>query len=138
MAEDKEARLHHREEQLRQAIAQQQPIGVALPTKFEDGDIVSWLDSIDVCATVNNWNNDARLRHLPPLPEWRPLADFQRLHKDQTDRMAHLRDSHIEVFANRLESLLRQELPDLDGDASDAMLKQRFLRVMTPTIRLRL
>ena len=44
----------------------------------------------------------------------------------------------VEVFAHRLESLLRQALPDLDGAARDAVLKQRFIRGMEAPIRLRL
>ena len=52
MAEEIEERVGQIEDQLRQALAQQQPIGVALPNKFDDGDIVSWLNSFDVCVRV--------------------------------------------------------------------------------------
>ena len=95
----------------------------------------------------------------------RAFAVFQRLPNDRKDTMANLRDAlikaflpaeqrgarysefdaatlkqgeSIEVFAHRLDSLLRQALPDLNGDAREAVLKQRFIRRMTPTIRLRL
>ena len=165
-------RLEQVEQQLQEALAllqqQQQhqwPMGVALPNKFDDGDVVSWLDSFDVCAAANNWNDDARLRRLPTLLVGRAFAVFQRLGDQQKDTLAHLRESLIaaflpeeqrgarysefdsctlkdgeavEVFAHRLESLLRQALPDLGGDNRDAVLKQRFIRGMTPSIRLRL
>ena len=74
MADDTDERVSQLEDQLRQALAQQLPIGVALPNKFDDGDIVSWLDSFDVCATANNWNNDARLRRLPTLSVPSPFS----------------------------------------------------------------
>ena len=98
MAEEMEERVRQLEDQLRQALAQQLPIGVALPNKIDDGDIVSWLDSFDVCATANNWNNDARLRHLPTLLVGRAFAIFQRLPNNQKDTMAHLREALIEAF----------------------------------------
>ena len=98
MAENTEERVRQLEDQLRQALAQQQPIGVALPNKFDDGDIVSWLDSFDVCARANNWNNDARLRRLPTLLVGRAFAIFQRLPNNQKDTMARLREALIEAF----------------------------------------
>ena len=52
MADDMEERVRQLEDQLRQALAQQLPIGVALPNKFYDGDIVIWLDSFDVCVRL--------------------------------------------------------------------------------------
>ena len=98
MAENMEDRVRQLEDQLRQALAKQLPIGVALPNKFDDGDIVSWLDSFDVCATANNWNNDARLRRLPTLLVGRAFAIFQRLPNNQKDTMAQLREALIEAF----------------------------------------
>ena len=55
-------RLEQVEQQLQEALAllqqqQQQhqwPMGVALPNKFDNGDVVSWLDSFNVCAAANN------------------------------------------------------------------------------------
>ena len=44
----------------------------------------------------------------------------------------------VEVFAHRLEMLLRQALPVVDEEARDAILKQRFVNGMIPSIRLRL
>lgn len=163
-----EARVQQLEQQLQQALQVQQqhlPLGLSLPNKFDDGDIVSWLDSFDVCARANNWNDDNRLRRLPTLLTGRAFAVFQRLPDGQKDTLAHLRAAliaaflpeeqrgvrysefdtcslkegeSVEVFAHRLESLLRQALPDLDGDARGAVLKQRFIRGMQPNIRLRL
>ena len=116
---------------------------------------MSWLDSFNVCAAANNWNDNARLRRLPTLLAGRAFTVFQRLGDQQKDTLAHLRESLIavflpeeqrgarysefdscrlkdgeagKVFAHRLESLLRQALTDLGGDNRDAVLKQRFIR----------
>ena len=150
---------------LEQQLQRHQQLGIALPNKFDDGDIVSWLDSYDVCAVANGWNDEARLRRMPTLLTGRAFAIFQRLAAGDKDTLAHLRASltaaflpeeqrgarysefdtcsmktkeAVEVFAHRLESLLRQALPDLDGAARDAVLKQRFIRGMEAPIRLRL
>ena len=91
MADEMEERFRQLEDQLRQALAQQLPIGVALPNKFDDGDIVSWLDSFDVCATANNWTNEARLRRLTTLLVGRAFSIFQPLPVNQKDTITHLR-----------------------------------------------
>ena len=96
-----EARVQQLEQQLQQALAAQQqhiPLGIALPNKFDDGDLVSWLDSFDVCATANNWNDENRLRRLPTLLTGRAFAIFQRLPNNQKDTLAHLRDALIAAF----------------------------------------
>ena len=151
-----------------QAVAVQQPqiqTGIALPKVFDDGDLVSWLECFDVCATANNWADDNRLRRLPTLLSGRAFAVFQRLAGNQKDTLAHLRENllgaflpdeqrgaryaefdsccikdgeSIEVFAYRLESLLRQAVPDVDGNGRETILKQRFIRGLSATIRLRL
>ena len=74
-----EARLAQLEHDLQQALAAQQqqvPLGIALPNKFNDGDLVSWLDSFDVCATANNWTDENRLCFLPRLLIGRAFAVF--------------------------------------------------------------
>ena len=157
--------MEDRVQQLEQQLQRQQQLGFALPNKFDDGDVVSWLDSFDVCAAANGWNNDTRLRRIPTLLVGRAFAIFQRLAAGQKDTLAPLREAlvaaflpeeqrgarssefdsasikageAVEVFAHRLESLLRKALQALDGDAREAVLKQRFIRGMQPSIRLRL
>ena len=77
-------RLEQVEQQLQEALPllQQQhqhqwPMGVTFPNMFDDGDVVSWLHSFNVCAAANNWNDDARLRRLPTLLVGRAFAVFQ-------------------------------------------------------------
>ena len=159
-----EGRVQQQEQQLAAAVAtiqnlQPHPTGVALPNKFDDGDLLAWLESFDVCATANNWNDEARLRRLPTLLTGRAFAVFQRLIANQKDTIGNLRTNltaaflpneqrgaryaqfdackmidgePVEVFAFRLESLLRQAIPGADGDVKEAMLKQRFIRGMPP------
>ena len=71
--------MEDRVQQLEQQLQRQQQLGIALPNKFDDGDVVSWLDSFDVCAAANGWNNDTRLRRIPTLLVGRAFAIFQRL-----------------------------------------------------------
>ena len=154
--------------QLQQQLLQQQPhvqTGLALPNKFDDGDLASWLQSFDVCAAANNWNDENRLRRIPTLLTGRAFAVFQRLLDGQKDTLAHLRENltaaflpgeqrgaryaefdscmmkdneSVEVYAFRLETLLRHAVPGADGDVKEAMLRQRFIKGMSPMLRLRL
>ncbi len=169
MAEERINQLEQRlaqQNQLLQQLQQHAPqTGLALPNKFDDGDLASWLQSFDVCATANNWNDDARLRRMPTLLIGRAFAVYQRLIDGQRDTLAHLRENltaaflppeqrgaryaefdscslkdseSVEVYAFRLETLLRQAVPGADGDVREAMLKQRFIKGMPPTLRLEL
>ena len=48
MADDKEERILQISNQVSQAVARPLHFGLGLPNKFDDGDIVSWLDSFYV------------------------------------------------------------------------------------------
>ncbi len=93
--------------QLVQAQAQQQPTvagpvhptsGIALPTVFDDGNVVEWLDKFTVCAVANQWDDAAQLRRLPTLLSGRAFAIFHRLPNERKDTIAHIRASMMEAY----------------------------------------
>ena len=73
-----EQRVRDLETQLEEALRTHTG-GIALPAKFDDGDLTSWLEMFTVCATANRWNPEAQLRRLPTLLTGRAIAIYQRL-----------------------------------------------------------
>ena len=137
----------------------------SIPTRFEEGNIVEWLDTFDGCAAANQWDDAARLRRLPTFLRGRAFAIFLRLEAGRRDTIAHLRQSLIDEFLPaeergvryqefdtcsmkpsesvdnyvlRLEQLLTMAIPALAGEAREAILKQRFMKGLEPDIRRRL
>ena len=105
------------------------------------------------------------MRRLPTFLAGRAFAVFRRLGDGQRDTIAHLRqalvdtflpaeergaryqefdtcsmkpDESVDHFVYRLEQLLSMAIPALDGDARQAILKQRLIKGMEPDVRRRL
>ena len=146
-------------------VVRAQTASQAIPSRFEDGNIVEWLDTFEVCAVANQWDDAARLRRLPTFLGGRAFAVFRRLGDGRRDTIAHLRQAVIETFlpaeergaryqefdtcsmnasesvdkfVYRLEQLLAMAIAALDGEGPEAILKQHFIKGMEPDVRRRL
>ena len=57
----------------------------AIPDKFSSGNFVSWLQSFECCATVNEWEDDDKLKKLPAFLRCPSAAYFHGLPDGQKD-----------------------------------------------------
>ncbi len=135
---------------------------MAVPSTFDDGNVVEWLAKFAVCATANQWDDAAQLRRLPTFLSGRAFAVFQRLRDEQRDTIQHLTaaiteaylpveargakylefqvagyktDEPVETYVYRIESLLSQALPALQDESRDQILKQKFIAGLPELIK---
>ena len=162
---DQAAQLDAIQQMLDQMEINHTPGGTSIPSNFEDGNIVGWLDKFNVCATANQWDDAAKLRRLPTFLSGRAFAIYSRFGNNQKGNIQNLQnalleaflppeargarylefeacskkpDESVETFVYRLEQLFSQALPDVQGDGRDAILKQKLIRGLPETIKLRL
>ena len=128
---------------------------VALPEVFSDGDIVLWLQKLELCSTANDWKDADMLKRLPTLLSGKAFAVFERLsaeekgdYKTLTKALStafggdttgkHIAmmafrsrtrkpDEDIQVFAYNLEALLRRAMPNIGNADREVLLQQQFI-----------
>ena len=163
--DDQAQQLAHIQEMLDQLRVNHPPGGMSIPSKFEDGNIVEWLNKFEVCARANQWDDNARLRRLPTFLNGRAFAVYSRLTEQQRGTIQNLQnallesflppeargarymefegcvkrpDESVETYVYRLEQLFGQALPDVQGDGKEAILKQKLIRGLPEPVKMRL
>ena len=80
-----------------------------LPSKFERGDLTTWLREYDACAEANGWAADAKIKKLPAFLRGESASHYYALEGDSrksyADATKVLKRSHVPFSVQR--SLLR-------------------------------
>ena len=163
--DDQAQQLANIQQMLDQMRVNHPPGSISIPSNFEDGNIVGWLEKFNVCATANQWDDATKLRRLPSFLNGRAFAIYSRFDNNQKGTIQNLTnalleaflppeargarymefelctkksDESVDAYVYRLEQLFSQALPDVVGDGRDAILKQKLIRGMPEPVKLRL
>ena len=77
--------------------------GLALPEVLQDGNVKSWFKRFEVCAVVNEWGNDKKLKRLPMLLRGRAWEIFDTLPDTSTDTYKHLKAALLSKLSSNTE-----------------------------------
>ena len=136
-----------------------------LPSKFERGDLTTWLQEYDACAEANGWTADAKIKKLPAFLRGEAASHYYALEEDSRKSYADATKALKEamcpsackevfyaefearllkpgedpsVYKWELEQILAKAEPNIDAGAKTALLTRQFMKGLPKNIRLRL
>ncbi|CAB3987391.1 ac transposable element-derived 4 [Paramuricea clavata] len=136
-----------------------------LPSKFERGDLTTWLREYDACAEANEWDAAAKIKKLPAFLRGEAASHFYSLNQDSRKTYADATKALKEaicppackevlyaefearlltpgedpaVYKWELEQILTKAESNIDTRAKTALLTRHFMKGLPKNIRLKL